>query len=52
MQTAIHNILNSITKVALDIFSEARDIVVSTQEASKKQQEKAEKKSQPINQAG
>lgn len=36
MQTAIHNISNSITKVALDIFSEARDIVVSTQEASKK----------------
>ena len=52
VQTAIHNISNSITKVALDIFSEARDIVVSTQEASKKQQEKAEKKSQPINQAG
>ena len=36
MQTAIHNISNSITKVALDIFGEAKDIVVSIQEASKK----------------
>ena len=43
VQTAIHNISNSITRVALDIFSEARDVVISTQEASKKQTRKSGK---------
>ncbi len=36
VQTTIHNISNSITELAIDLFSEAKDTAISIQEASKK----------------
>ena len=57
VQTTIHNISNSITELAIDLFSEAKDAAISIQEASKKgtgkkQTKKSERKNQAISQAG